>query len=141
VEYRSAQLRWLIQTALSYLGTPYRWGGDDPSGFDCSGLVVECLKTAGLLAEQDDLSADGLWRKYASTAIEKPESGALLFTLNSKNKATHVVICLDRYFQISASGGTSKTTDIESVWRDNAYVRIRPIRYVDDRHPICRVLL
>ena len=139
MEYRSAQLHWLIQTALAYLGTPYRWGGDDPSGFDCSGFVVECLKTAGLLSEQDDLSADSLWQKYASSIIEKPERGALLFTLNSRNQATHVVICLDRNFQIGASGGTSKTTDIKSAWRDNAYVRIRPI-LIGNRHRICRVI-
>jgi NlpC/P60 family protein len=29
----------VIAMALSYLGTPYRNGGSDPSGFDCSGFV------------------------------------------------------------------------------------------------------
>jgi cell wall-associated NlpC family hydrolase len=29
----------LVATALAYRGTPYRNGGSDPSGFDCSGFV------------------------------------------------------------------------------------------------------
>ena len=28
-----------VQTATGFLGTPYRWGGSQPGGFDCSGLV------------------------------------------------------------------------------------------------------
>src|SRR5262245_3890952 len=29
----------LVDVALQFLGTPYRNGGSDPSGFDCSGFV------------------------------------------------------------------------------------------------------
>jgi len=38
-------------------------------------------------------------------------------------------LSLDRYFQIGASGGTSNTIDPKATWRDNAYVKIRPIRF------------
>jgi len=32
--------------------TFYLWGGDDPlAGFDCSGFVIEILKSVGILEE------------------------------------------------------------------------------------------
>ncbi len=128
--------RWFINTALAYLGKPYIWGGDDPSGFDCSGYVVECLKTAGLLPEKADLTADLLLLRYNESQCKLPSSGCLLFWLNEESKAFHVGICLDEYFQISSSGGTSATTDARKAWSQNAFVRIRPIRYHSSRHVI-----
>ena len=37
-----------VTFALAQLGTPYRWGGEGPGGFDCSGLVQVAFATAGI---------------------------------------------------------------------------------------------
>lgn len=139
--------RWFLHTALTYLGTPYRWGGDDPSGFDCSGLVVECLKSCGLLREDEDLTADGLWRRYSARERRRPRRGRLVFRLDTHGRARHVAICLDRHFIIEAGGGSAGVDDVALAWRENAWVRIRPIendrraaRYVE-LFPIGRVLI
>ena len=36
----------IAETALSYAGSPYVYGGKDPSGFDCSGLVYRVYREA-----------------------------------------------------------------------------------------------
>lgn len=38
-----AEINQLICYAEQYLGTPYRYAGKDPSGFDCSGFVYYCF--------------------------------------------------------------------------------------------------
>jgi hypothetical protein len=129
--------RWFLRTAVAYLGTPYRWGGDDPSGFDCSGLVIECLKSVGLLDEKDDFTADGLMRRLADREVADPRSGALLFRVNPSGRAEHVAICLDTCFEIGASGGCRQTAKPTEAWRDNAYVKIRPISNPPGRRRIC----
>ncbi|MBL7811659.1 MAG: C40 family peptidase [Bacteroidetes bacterium] len=40
------EINKLLRVAESNLGTPYRYAGKQPGGFDCSGFVMYCYKTA-----------------------------------------------------------------------------------------------
>ncbi len=43
----------IVKTALSYLGTPYRWGGKSTFGIDCSGLCFMAYSLCGLSLYRD----------------------------------------------------------------------------------------
>lgn len=113
--------------ALKFLGRPYIWGGDDPmQGFDCSGFVIEILKSVGLLPRQGDWTAHNLWERFKLSRVNDPHRGCLVF-YGTPEKVTHVEYCLDSIHSIGASGGGSKTTSEAAAIQQNAYIKIRPV--------------
>ena len=113
-----------LKVAWSKLGLPYIWGGDDPvAGFDCSGFVIECLKSAGKLPRQGDWTAAGLAKMFP--IVGDPYEGCLVFWGVPIN---HVELCFDDTYSIGASGGGSGTLTKTDAIRQNAYVKIRPFR-------------
>ncbi len=49
----------LVHTALSYLGTQYRWGGKSPLGIDCSGLCQMAYMINGVIIYRDAKIMEG----------------------------------------------------------------------------------
>ena len=117
-----------VKVAWSFHGTFYIWGGDDPSGFDCSGLVVEILKSVGILHGKDDYTAQGLYNKFKNNESNFPQTGYLVFWGRDTNHITHVEFCITEWHTIGASGGGSKTKTEQDAIDQNAYVKVRPIR-------------
>lgn len=115
------------RVAWQFVGVPYVWGGDDPSGFDCSGLVIEILKSVAALPREGDWTADGLYRRFNESETLVPYEGCLAFWRRA-GRMTHVEYCIDRKHTIGASGGGSATTDLATAYAQNAYVKVRPVR-------------
>lgn len=120
--------------AISLLGTPYIWAGDDPiKGFDCSGLVIELLQSVGVLPRGYDNTAQGLYEKFDREGIASELGfGSLAFFGKSLKEITHIGFMIDNFRMIEAGGGGSKTITLEQAAKHNAFVRIRPINWRKD---------
>jgi len=117
-----------LKIAWTFLGKPYLWGGDDPiTGFDCSGLIIEILKSVGKFPRTGDATAQMLWDMLASGQVDTPAAGCLVFW-ERNGRVLHVEMCLDDELSIGASGGGSKTNTIQDAVRQNAYIKVRPFR-------------
>ena len=114
-----------LKIAFHYLGTPYIWGGAGPTSFDCSGFVIEILKSVGELPRSGDWTAHQLADMWHRT--RDPRSGDLVFWRNAGGRAIHVEMCIGDGLAIGASGGGSKTTTVAAAIKQNAFIKIRPI--------------
>lgn len=66
----------LVNTALSYLGTQYRWGGKSPMGIDCSGLCSISYLINGIIIYRDAVLKEEYMRAINREDMKK---GDLLF--------------------------------------------------------------
>lgn len=121
--------------ALSFLGTPYKYGGNNPmdGGMDCSGFVSEVLRAAGSIGWNEDLTAQQIYNRVeASGRAGVVQSKSLAFFGESVTKITHVGFCLDPYVMIEAGGGGKTTDTLPDAANNNAMIRLRPIKYRKD---------
>jgi cell wall-associated NlpC family hydrolase len=82
-----------VAYALAQLGTPYRWGGEDPGGFDCSGLVQAAYESAGVeLPRVAQQQYDATPQLPSATP---PQPGDLVFFGADPHHVSHVGIVVD----------------------------------------------
>jgi len=87
--------------ALSYLNTPYLWGGKGPLGIDCSGFTQQVFRFIGIQLPRDAYQQEELGQEID---FEDQQLGDLAFFSNEKGKIIHVGIVLADYQIIHASG-------------------------------------
>lgn len=124
-----------IAYALSFLGTPYIWGGQSHKGVDCSGFAIKVFQAEGVLPDEFDASSQGLYSYFAANGgreVNHPKRGCLVFYGESKRDITHVAICLDGKQIIEAGGGGPETTTKKKAVEQGADVRIRKYNYRKD---------
>jgi len=105
----------LIKTANNAIGTPYKWGGSDLSGFDCSGFIHYAYNAAGQNISR--LSSDG----YHSRAyyVNTPKKGDLVFFENTyRSGISHLGIYVgNNEFIHAGSRGVEKASLNSSYWK------------------------
>jgi cell wall-associated NlpC family hydrolase len=116
---------WYLE---QFLGTWYKWGGDDPSGFDCSGLICEGLQAVGKIPRFADYTARDLARLFPVIPQDQLKPGCLVFYTNSLQEISHVeMVWKNTVLSLGASGGTSETHTVQEAITKNAFVKIRPL--------------
>jgi cell wall-associated NlpC family hydrolase len=84
----SADRQAVVRNALAMLGTPYRWGGADRSGVDCSGLVILAFEGRARLPR----TSFEQWRAGAPISAADLVPGDLVFFNTDGTGASHVGI-------------------------------------------------
>ena len=59
-----------VAAAMSMQGVPYRWGGADPSGFDCSGLMMWAWGRAGRSLPHSSAAQYGATRRVSAGDLQ-----------------------------------------------------------------------
>ena len=109
----------ILQTAYSFLGRPYLWGGTSGKGVDCSGFTKTVFYLNGILLPRDASQQVHTGSAIATdSTLANLEAGDLLFfgrkaSAEQKEKITHVAIYMGNG-QIVHSAGIVK---IESLKR------------------------
>lgn len=91
------------EQALSMVGKPYRYGGNTPQGFDCSGLVQYSYGRVGVKLPH---GTGNLLRASRPISRSRLQRGDLVFFTQEGRKSSHVALYLgeNRFVHAPSSG-------------------------------------
>ena len=128
----TADLRMrVIRTALAAMGTPYKWGGTDSNGFDCSGLIQYSFGEHGI--ELPRISRDQARSgEHIQRRMDVLRPGDILGFAASGTRVTHVGLYVgEGKFIHSASDGVKlsslRADDANSRWWAQRWVSARRV--------------
>lgn len=111
----------LIATAKKYMGTPYRFGGTTPKGFDCSGFVQFVFRRHGFAIPR---AADEQY--HLGQRVKKRqelEPGDLVFFTTYEKGASHCGIYLgkNQFIHVSSRRGVRVDSLDDEYWKPRWY--------------------
>ncbi len=115
--YTPAMGEKAAKTAVSMIGRPYKFKGDSPEGFDCSGLVQYSYLSAGLEVPH---GTDALRRVTKPVTLKSLQKGDLLFFNERGKKGSHVGLSLGGNFFVhapSTGGKVRKDSMTDPHWK------------------------
>ena len=124
----------LIATALSFRGTPYRNGGSDPNGFDCSGFTQWVFARHGVALPREVEEQFKAGRKIKPDDLEP---GDLVFFHTVSRGASHVGIFVagDQFVHAPSSKGVVRVESINSSYWAQRFVGGRRLEWAAQAPP------
>ena len=116
----------VILTALGFRGVPYRNGGSDPSGFDCSGFVQYVFARHGTVLPREVRDQYGVGRKVSMNEVK---SGDLLFFQTVSRGASHVGMAIggDQFVHAPSSRGVVRVERFTASYWARRFVGARRV--------------
>lgn len=95
----------LLDTAYSYQGTRYRWGGMSRSGFDCSGFVGYVYSQHGVRLPRTSIEMSGVGQSVDRDSLKQGD--LLFFKTRRGTRINHVGIYIGggKFIHASSSAG------------------------------------
>ena len=121
LEYSANDNEALYEVVNEWLGVPYKYGGTDRNGIDCSAFVgVVYRKVYGINLHR---TSNDMLRDVDLIGRSQLREGDILFFTNSKGKVSHVGVYLkDNLFaHSSTSNGVSVSNLNDSYWQKHFY--------------------
>ena len=119
----------IVNTALSFLNSPYLWGGKTPFGIDCSGFTQMVYKINGYKLSRD--AKDQANQGETLSFIEESEAGDLAFFNNDQGDIIHVGIILQNNHIIHASGKVRiDRIDHSGIYNNDLNKHTHSLRYI-----------
>ncbi len=120
--------RAVADFAMGFRGVPYRLGGTDPTGFDCSGLVQYVFAQYGIAVPR---VVEEQWEFGDKVKPSDIEPGDLIF-FNTKGRgdgASHVAIAIggDSFVHAPNSTGVVRVEALSSTYWGSRYIGARRI--------------
>jgi cell wall-associated NlpC family hydrolase len=126
---RNQNIQQVVNTAKSFHGTPYRYGGSSRAGIDCSALVYHSFMSVGFVPPRTSEEQSKIGKNVPKRKLKK---GDVVFFATGKRrrKVTHAGIVTDkslgRVYFIHASTSLGVTEDnIQSSYWSKKLVRAR----------------
>lgn len=116
----------LVGTALSLRGTPYRNGGADPNGFDCSGFTQYVFAQYGLALPR------GVREQFREGSPVDPRDlapGDLVFFATTDPGVSHVAIVVggDQFVHAPSSNGVVRVEHLGASYWSQRYLGARRV--------------
>ncbi len=92
-----ALINSVIEYANSLLGTPYKWGGTTPAGFDCSGFVQHVYKKFGVNLPRMPVDMAAMSYKIDKKNIRKGDIVYFKGSDMSSSKIGHVALVISDF--------------------------------------------